>query len=258
MKPSTGRPAERPINKIIRVIAPALFWLGLWWLASLLIGQELFLPSPLSVGKRLLELLPTAGFWYHTLATLLRVLIGLVAGVAAGVLLAALTFLSGAASAVLSPAIRVARATPVASFIILVLLWVGSDAVPVVISALMVMPVVWENTSAGLKSPSPELIEMSRCYRMGLWRRLRYIYLPAAAPYFKSAVLSSVGLAWKSGVAAEVLSYPRHAIGTRIYYSKLYLEIPSLFAWTVVVVALSLIIESAVRRALGAGKEARK
>ena len=252
MTPSTGKRAERPaINKIVRIIAPALFWLGLWELLSLIIGQELFLPGPLSVARRLLELLPTADLWRTAAMTLTRILAGTVAGVAAGIILALLTFVSPAASALLSPAIRVVRSTPVASFIILVLLWVGSSAVPVAISALMVLPVVWENTSAGLTSPSREMLEMAGSYEMGLLRRLRYIHLPAALPYLRSAVLSSVGLAWKSGVAAEVLAYPRHAIGTKIYYSKLYLEVPSLFAWTIVVVALSMILEALVRLALG-------
>ncbi len=248
-----GLPLKRGAKILLKIIAPAAFWLGLWWFAAHLVDQELFLPRPLTVAKTLAELLPTALFWQTTAITLLRIVAGTLIGVLAGAALAIATFVSPAASAVLSPAIRVARATPVASFIILVLLWVGSSAVPVVISALMVLPVVWENTSAGLMSPPPELMEMAKSYEMGLARRLRYIHLPAALPYLRSAVLSSVGLAWKSGVAAEVLAYPRRAIGTRIYYSKLYLEVPSLFAWTIVVVALSLVIEGLIRRALGGG-----
>ena len=237
-------------KQVIKVLAPAVFWLGLWQLAACLVRQELFIPYPATVARRLWELLPTAAFWQITGATLLRILVGTVLGVGAGCVLAMLTFLSPAASAVLSPAIRVIRATPVASFIVLILLWVGSSLLPVLIAALMVLPVVWQDASAGLNSPPEELLEMADAYEMGLWRRFRYIRLPAALPYLKSAVLSSIGLAWKSGVAAEVLAYPHRAVGTQIYTSKLYLEIPSLFAWTIVVVVLSLIIEGVVRRAL--------
>ena len=139
------------------------------------------------------------------------------------------------------------------SFIVLIILWAGSDKVPVIICAMMVTPVVWEDLRSGLASPSPELLEMAAAYQMSAARRARYIYLPAALPYLRSGVLSSIGLAWKSGAAAEVLCTPRRALGSQIYWSKLYLEIPSLFAWTAVVVALSLAVEALVRRALRKG-----
>ena len=79
---------------------------------------------------------------------------------------------------------------------------------------------------------------------------MRLIYLPSLRPYFLAAITTAMGLAWKSGVAAEVLCIPRPAIGTQIYNSKLYLDIPDLFAWTVAVVLLSLALEWLLRRLL--------
>ena len=79
---------------------------------------------------------------------------------------------------------------------------------------------------------------------------MRLIYLPSLRPYLLAAVTTAMGLAWKSGVAAEVLCIPRPAIGTQIYNSKLYLDIPDLFAWTVAVVALSLLLEGLLRALL--------
>ena len=239
------------IKKSIRLIAPAVFWLGLWVLAARIIDQPLFLPGPGLVFSTLRELMGTTLYWRHVSATLLRVVSGTLLGIAAGVILGIVTHLSALLDALLSPAVRVVRAAPVVSFIILILLWAGSDKVPVIICAMMVMPVVWENLRAGLKSPDRDLLEMASAYRMGALRKARYIYLPACLPYLKSGILSSLGLAWKSGVAAEVLCTPRRAVGTQVYYSKLYLETPSLFAWTVTVVALSLLLEWIIRRALG-------
>ena len=66
-----------------------------------------------------------------------------------------------------------------------------------------------------------------------------------------AGVCTAIGLAWKSGVAAEVLCLPKAAIGTQVYYSKIYLETPSLFAWTAVVIVLSMLLERIVRRLLG-------
>ena len=244
-------------KKLIYTLLPPAFWLGAWQLCAFLVdrhvqgrGNELLLPYPAAVLAALVRLAGTSAFWGTVAATLGRILAGMVLGTALGGLLAALTFLSPWADRLLSPAIRVIRATPVVSFILLILLWMGRDRVPVVISALMVLPVVWGNLSRGLGETDPQLLELARAYRFSPFKTVKLIYLPSLRPYFLSAVTTSMGLAWKSGVAAEVLCLPRPSIGTQIYNAKLYLEVPDLFAWTVVVVALSLALERLLRALL--------
>ncbi|MFQ8759416.1 MAG: ABC transporter permease [Intestinimonas sp.] len=86
---------------------------------------------------------------------------------------------------------------------------------------------------------------------------LRRVYVPSVLPYFASGCRTALGLAWKAGVAAEVLCLPKNAIGAQVYYAKIYLETPSLFAWTLAVIALSFLLEWAVglllRRLEGGG-----
>ena len=115
----------------------------------------------------------------------------------------------------------------------------------------MVLPVVWESVSAGIRSADPQLLELARSYQFSRRKLICYVYLPAVRPHFAAGVCTAIGLAWKSGVAAEVLCLPKAAIGTQVYYSKIYLETPSLFAWTAVVIVLSMLLERIVRRLLG-------
>lgn len=248
-------------KRFLRAVLPPVFWLGVWQLGAAAIdqalrgrGNELLLPYPMTVVRALAGLAGTGDFWLTVLASLGRILAGMALGTALGLLLAGLTCLSPLLDALLSPAIRVVRATPVASFILLVLLWVYRSWVPVVISALMVLPVVWSNMSRGIQEVDRDLLEMARAYRFSRGKTLALVYLPSLRPYFLSAVTTSMGLAWKSGVAAEVLCLPRPSIGTQIYNTKLYLEIPDLFAWTAVVVALSLLLEKLLTLALGRWK----
>ena len=236
-----------------RIILPGVFWLLVWQGAAGLVGKPLLLPGPGAVVLRLWELAGTAVFWQSAGLSLLRVFGGFLAGAAAAVVIAAATAASSWASAVLSPAVRVVRATPVASFIILVLLWVHRDMVPVVVSALMVLPVVWENVSRGVGETDPLLLEMAGAYRFGRWRTAKLVYIPSALPYLASGCRTALGLAWKAGVAAEVLCLPRLAVGTNIYQAKLYLEIPDLFAWTAAVIVLSVLVEGLVERVLARG-----
>ena len=249
--------SNKPAGKLLRGLLPVLFWLAVWQLAAWLVelsvegrGNELLLPYPTSVAGSLIRLAGEGAFWKTVGASLLRIMTGMIGGTAAGIVLAVLTSASKWCDRLLSPGIRVIRATPVASFILLVLLWTGRDSVPVVIAGLMVLPVVWENFARGIGATDRQLLEMAKAYRFSFLKTLRLIYLPSIRPYFSAALTTAMGLAWKSGAAAEVLCLPKLAIGTRIYNSKLYLEIPDLFAWTVVVVTLSLILEKLLRLAL--------
>ena len=197
-------------DRLLRPLLPLAFWLVVWQLAALAVGQSFILPGPAAVLGTLIQLAGVPSFWQTALLSLVRVLAGLLAGTLLGALIAALTCASRWADVLLSPAVRVIRAVPVVSFILFVLLWTRRGLVPVVVSALMVLPVV---------------------------------YLPSVRPYFLSAVVTSLGLAWKSGVAAEVLCRPAWAVGTQIVQARDYLETPSLFAWTLVVLLLSLALE---------------
>lgn len=246
---------------LLRRLLPPVLWLGVWqacafgvdlWVAGR--GNELLLPYPFTVARALGSLALTYPFWETVLLSLCRVFAGAAAGALAGVLLAWAAFRSPLLRDLFAPAIRVIRATPVASFILLLLLWTRRSFVPAILAGLMVLPIVWENLSQGLRQADPQLLELARAYRFSAWQRMHLIYIPAAMPYFRSALLSGIGLGWKAGVAAEVLCLPRPGMGTEIYNAKLYLEIPELFAWTAAVVALSLAMEWLLARLLG-GKE---
>ena len=157
---------------------------------------------------------------------------------------------SAAARVLLAPLIRVVRAVPVASFILILLVWCRNAAVPVWIAALMVAPTVWAGVDKGLHEVDGQLLEMGRVFGFSFWKRLREIELPSVLPYFLSSVSASLGLAWKAGVAAEVLCTPADSIGKKIYEAKVYLETPELFAWTVVVVLISMALEALILWAL--------
>ena len=239
------------LRKTLRTLAVVLFWLLIWQLAAALAGQELLLPSPLRVARELIRLAGGAEFWLTVAQSIRRVLTGIVSAVLLGILLALLTHKSAVLRALLSPVMTLVKSTPVASFIILALVWLGRDVVPPVIAALMVLPVVWANVSQGLDGIDPQLLELAQVCRLPRGRVFRRITLPSVLPHLRAALCSALGLGWKAGVAAEILTVPARSIGKRIYEAKIYLETTELFAWTAAVVLLSLIIEGLLLRLVG-------
>jgi len=224
-------------------LAVACFWLMVWQLAYWHVGKEILIVSPFHAARRLTELALGLPFWRSVGATCLRVIIGFLTALVAGGVLAGLTARFLPLYILFSPLLNVIKSTPVASFIILALIWIKSGGVPVFIAFLMVVPMVWTNLYAGLEHADPELLEMARVFQFSPWKKLRFIYIPALMPYFTAACSTGLGFAWKSAVAAEVIAHPENSIGLRIYNAKIYLETTDLFAWTIGIVLISVMLE---------------
>lgn len=254
MTTSTTRDKNIRLSPALRLGAVAI-WLLLWQLASMAIGLPLLLPSPLAVLLRLGQLCTGADFWLTVASSLLRILLGFLLGVLFGTALAGLCWRFRLIDVLARPLLGVLKSTPVASFIILALVWVKTTWLATVISFIMVLPLIYANVREGIDSADRQLLEMAQVFRLSRRKTFRYCYLPAILPFFLSAISSALGFAWKSGIAAEVLGRPARAIGSQIYDSKIYLETPDLFAWTLVVILLSVLLERlAVRFVRWAGK----
>ena len=221
------------------LLAAVVFWLAVWQAAAMLIGQEVFLVSPLQAAAVLVQLLPQADFWQRVLFSTGRILLGFVLGALVSVLLAVAAERSTWVETLLAPVMQLVKATPVASFIILALVWVSGSSLSVLISFLMVLPVLYGAVCTGIESADGQLLEMARVFRLSPGRRLRAIWLPAVLPAFRQGCSVALGICWKSGVAAEVIGLPDGSIGDALYRAKITLSTGELFAWTFVIILLS-------------------
>ncbi len=247
------------IFKITAAITSLIFWVGLWHFASLKIGDSFFLPSPLEVAKQLLELMKLSEVQSAVLATFVRVISGYALGLVLGCALALLTHKIVIVKALFAPLISVIRATPVVSVIIVAFLLLARQDVPSYIVMLMVLPIVWGNIEEGLSSVDKSLIEMADMYGFGFFKKLTKLYLPAVMPYLSAAAITAFGLAWKSGVAAEVICYPENSLGRLIYKARqdLYSS-AGVFALTALVVMISIILEIWLKKLLKSSRKVRK
>lgn len=228
-----------------------LFWLVVWELAARAIDARIILVGPLEVLARLAELAATGEFWASIALSLGRIALGYVAAVAFGVLLAALAARFSLARELLAPVMGAMKSVPVASFVILVLLWVSSRYLSVVIALVMALPVVYTNVLEGICQTDSRLLEMCDVFSVGGWDRVRLVYASEVLPYFRAAVTLALGLSWKAGIAAEVIGLPDFTIGEHLYDAKVYLDTPDLFAWTVAIVAVSVALEALVTGVMG-------
>jgi len=245
------KPIKKHINKLVIRFFVFIFWIFIWEAACRIINQELFLPSPFSVLLSIIDLAAKQVFWLSILNSFIRIFIGFLLGIVSGAVMAVISYKSKLIYELISPLMKIIKSTPVASFIILALVWISSKNLSVLIAFLMVLPISFSNLLYGLKSTDIKLLEMAKVFRLSGWKRIKAIYLPALLPFLKSAVSVGLGFSFKSGIAAEVIGRPANSIGLNLYEAKLYLMIKELFAWTTVIIIISVLFEKIVVKLIG-------
>jgi len=221
----------------------ALFWLSLWQLCAQMIHNPIILVGPLETLKSLERMILSRDFWLSISKKKKKISVGFLSAFFTGLLLGAGSYRFPLMQEFLEPVITLMKSVPVASFVILALIWVGSGHLAVFIAFLVVLPMIYINTLAGLHSTDKSLLEMAAVFHIPLWKKIRFIYFPAALPYLISGCRVALGMSWKSGVAAEVIGLPSNSIGEQLYMSKIYLETSDLFAWTFTIIAVSSLFE---------------
>ena len=220
-----------------------IFWVLVWQGLSLHIGQEILLASPLSVLNRLTHLVTRLDFWASIYFSFQRIVLGFFLATFIGVIFAAFAARFRFIEHLLAPLILFVNSTPVASIIILLLIWFSSQHLATIVSFLMVMPIIYTNTLSGIKSTDIKLLEMADVFEIPMGRRITYIYISQVLPFFKAACLVGLGLSWKAGIAAEVIGIPRGSIGFNLHQARILLATPDLFAWTFTIIIISALFE---------------
>lgn len=241
----------KDISGIVKRILIVLLWLLLWQILSMIIHNRILLAGPVESLEALWRMLLTGDYWNSIMFSLIRILGGFMVGSVLGILLAWCSYRLQIIDALAKPLISVFKAVPVASFVIILLIWAGNRFLAFYISALVVMPIIYINTLGGLRATDVKLLEMAEVFRIPMFRRVRYIYIPSVFPYISSAFQTALGMAWKSGVAAEVIGQPLGSVGNGLYQAKIYLETADLFAWTITIVLVSFLAEKLVLGLMG-------
>lgn len=231
------------MEKKLRHIAIILIWIALWQLASVAIHNKIIFVGPLEVAKALYFQIGTLDFWGSILYSFARIALGYFCAFLAGILLAGAGGRFLWLKEFLEPLMGFLQSVPVASFVILALIWIGSANLSVLITFLVVFPVIYRNVLEGIGQVDRKLLEMGQVFGMRPWKKLLYLYRPALMPYLQAGCKISLGMAWKSGVAAEVIGVPTHSIGEKLYMAKIYLGTAELFAWTLVIILVSRLFE---------------
>lgn len=233
------------VHGLVTKVVSIVLWLAVWQAASVLVGSRLLLASPLDTAVRLVQLICSPAFLATVWFSLVRIMGGFLTAYLAAVGLAIVAHRWPLVGELFAPAVHALKTVPIACVIVLLLMWVGSSAVSGPAVFLAIFPAVYFSCAEGLVNVDPKLTELFEVFGVRRPVQLLAHVWPSILPYLVGTSKNVCGMAWKAGVAAELIGSPMGSIGERIYQSKVLLETADLFAWTIVIVALSALCEHA-------------
>ena len=240
---------KNKIKKPATVAGCVAFWVLVWHIAAGIANKNLLLkiPLPLDTAKTLILNFNKPLFWQAVLTSLSHVLLGFVSAVVLGTLAAIVANHSRLFNALSAPIFHIIRSVPVAAFIIIAWLWVPTYFLPPFISFLMVFPIIKSQIDSGLSAVDNRLTEMATVYGMGKFQIIKHIKIPTVLPFLRTASITGLGIGWKSGIAAEVICNPTGSLGALLSGAKSTINYEQVFAVTLMVVILSLILENILK-----------
>ena len=229
-------------------LIPIIFWILVWQIMAMVVDSSLLLASPIAVVQSLVYWLGQFEFYHAILNSTLRILIGFTIGAVVASVLSMLQYRYPWIDAWISPLMHLVQTIPVASFIILVLIWYPSQYLSMIISALMVAPLMYIQLCNGLNHLDRGLNDVSTIFHVHGFNHLRFIVAPQLLPWLSTGLTMGISLCFKAGIAAELIGLPDHSLGSYLYQAKIFLASADLLAYTAVIVVLSILIRYLINR----------
>lgn len=202
-KPLLNRP------NAVRVFAPIFFGICLlvvWEIVFRVIDVPIYLvPKPSDIAMALYSNAHT--LWQSLLMTMKITLLAFLMAIAIGVLVSFLFVQSRVIEACFMPYAILFQVTPVVAIAPLIIIWISNTTLALVVCAMLVaiFPIL-TNTTLGLRSVNPGLLNLFRINKASRWQILMKLRVPNALPYFFSGLRISCGLALIGAVVAEFVA----------------------------------------------------
>ena len=227
-------------------IASFLLFLLVWNGAAAFIDNRFLFPGVWDVVTSLKDIVTDGGFFLIVLGTLKKLVMAIAVAGTLAIILGVISYRYRAVRIVLLPYVSFVKSVPTIAMIILVLIWIRAEVVPIVVGALILFPILYDNIISGIESVDRSIVKMSKVFKVSRMRMLGDVYIPGVYFHIAGGIHSLIGLGFKVIIAGEVLSQENQSIGGEILLNKVYLESSRIFAWVIVVIFINFLIEQGV------------
>ena len=227
---------------VLQRCALAALLIAAWWLGSLAVPVYV-LPSPERVFARIVQLSQTGDLPINLVTTLARVVAGFLIAVAIGVPAGILLGSHRALGTFFEPILPVMNTVSSAIWAIFAIVWFGlSPMTPIFVVLMTALPLIVTNVWQGTQAVNADFVELAQALRFSRWKTLTKIYLPSILPYFFSGARLAFGFGWRVSLVAETIG-ASSGVGYRLRQASDLIQTDQVFAWTIVQIAMMLVIE---------------
>lgn len=225
------------------IILSVIVLLGAWQFAAFSIHNDFLMPYPSDVFMNMIQQCQDSNFYTIVFHTLFRSLTGLFIAFLCAILCALLSYIIPFIASLLSPVILLAKSIPNISYIIIILVWFGSESSSMIIPFLILFPMIYTNLYQGITNLDQDTRDVMRLYPQTFWLMLKKVYFPLLLPAINISLTNGLGLAFKVGVMAEIIGQVQTGIGRQLNIARLNMNMTEIFAWTIWIILLLALVD---------------
>ena len=236
-------------NKLIKsdkleVALSCVILLFLWQIIALKIDNDIYLPTINQVLYSIKEIVLSYRFYLDIIFSISRALLSFFIAIMVALTLGIISYLSRFIRNFIKPITSITQSIPTMIVIVLALIWFDKDNAPFIVGFAMVFPILYDNILDSTLSIDKGILEMANLYKIGIKNKILKVYIPSITFRLISILGSTFSLALKVVIAGEVYGQPKYGMGTQIQLEKMNFNTPGIFAWIVIVVGISFLLEN--------------
>ena len=229
-------------SKIYTLIS-CLFFIILWQVIAVITNNDIYIPKLQQVSEALKDIYMEQNFWKAIFSSFYRTIISYVLALAFSMILGILGAVYPFFRYLMQPLNSFAKTVPTMVLVVLLLVWFDKDITPFAVGFAIIFPVLYEGVRNSLMQIDKKLIDMTKIYEVSLIDKIKKIYVPVMKFYFMSIFVSTFSLTFKVVITGEVYGQPKFGIGSQIQLEKVNFNVSGIFAWIVIIVFISIVLE---------------
>ena len=224
--------------------------LFLWQIMALIIKNDIYLPTIGQVFQSLTEIALQERFLADVSITIVRGIISFSIALIFAIIISVAGYISSLIRNFFKPLNMLAQSIPMMILVVLALIWFDKDNAPYIVGFMITFPVLYENILSAMIDIDKNLIEMANIYSVRTLDKITKIYFPAIKFRVVSIIASTISLALKIVIAGEVYGQPNYGIGTMIQVEKVNFNTSGIFAWLIIIVLISGLLNNLQKQVL--------
>ena len=243
MKESTIKENKSNRKDNLEVALSCVAFLIIWQVLALIINNDIYIPTIGQTLNSLKDIASSDRFLIDVLSSISRTIISFIVAFIVAFVVGVASYSFRIIRNMLKPFNALIQSIPNMVLIVLALIWFDKNNAPYIVGFCVVFPILYDSVLGSITGIDKDIIEMANIYKVSTIDKILKIYIPSIIFRLVPIMISTLSLGFKVVIAGEVHGQPKYGIGTMVQIEKINFNTSGIFAWLVVILIISLILE---------------